>query len=372
MLLSKQEFNKLSKKDQQKLLNFRPTVKGSAKKKNPRKKSGRQRQTGSNQVAAAAAYSTGLSTKAPNISMTRDRCRIKHRELLLSVVGSAAFTVAAAVPINPGLPTSFPWLSIIAQAWEEYEFHSLKFHYFTRTGTSVPGSVLMVVDYDAADDPPVGEQVASAYEGAVEDAPWKDISLNVRKAAMIGPAKKHFLRNAALPANLDIKTYDVGQFFLCTLDGTAVPWGKIWVEYDVEFTIPQLPPSGGTVVLGGTISSNGGETTLSPFGTNPAINIQSVGIDMDNSSTLTFSRPGTYLCAYQVTGVGLTAFPSATLVNCTVVASSPTILADGTQIELNQVVEAQVAGATILQGVTGTSVSTAALLVGSGPPGAYD
>jgi len=202
------------------------------------------------QASVAAAYATQQRQRAPKISSSRDAVRIRHRELVSSVAGTATFTVGSSLALNPGLPTTFPWLSTQAQAWERYRFNALKFEYYTRTGSNVPGSVIMVPDYDAADAAPISEQVASSYEDVVEDAPWKDICCPLKPEALhaLGPTK--FVRSTVLAANLDIKTYDAGNFFLCTLDGTAVNWGKLWVEYDITLMTPQLNPSGSGILAG--------------------------------------------------------------------------------------------------------------------------
>ncbi len=200
------------------------------------------------QVSVAAAYASGQRTRAPRIVNGRDQVRIIHRELIASVTGTTAFTVAQTVALNPGLSASFPWLATQAQAWERYRFNSLKFEYYTRTGSNTPGSVLMVPDYDAADSAPLSEQIASSYEDVAEDAPWKDICCLLRPSALhaLGPTK--FIRTGALSANLDVKTYDAGNFFMCTIDGTAASWGKLWVEYDVTLYTPQLNPAGSGVI----------------------------------------------------------------------------------------------------------------------------
>ena len=196
-------------------------------------------------VGVAAAYSTGTHQRAPRIDTLKGSVRIKHRELIASVTGSANFIVANSFPLNPGMPTSFPWLASQAQAWERYRFNSLRFLYYTRTGTGTSGSVMLAPEYDPADQPPVSEQVAATYEDVREDVPWKDIvcDLNPSSLHALGPSK--FIRTGILPQNLDIKTYDSGNLHLCVTDGNPVPWGKLWVEYDVTLMTPQLNPLGG-------------------------------------------------------------------------------------------------------------------------------
>jgi hypothetical protein len=233
----------------------------------------------------------------------RDQVRIIHRELIGSVTGSVAFAIEQTVALNPGLPASFPWLSSQAQAWERYRFNKLKFCYYTRTGSNVPGSVQMVPDYDAADAAPVSEQIASSYEDVEEDAPWKDIECELRPSALhaLGPSK--FIRTGVLPANQDIKTYDAGNFFLATTDGTAVPWGKLWVEYDVTLLTPQLNPAGGgSQVAFAALGVNPFSALL--LGASPAPATNSLPIVTVAGEVVTFNQAGQYLVSYSVSASG--------------------------------------------------------------------
>jgi len=223
------------------------------------------------QQSAAAAYATQQVGKGAQVQQSKDSIRVRHREFIGNVTGSVNFTVALTFAVNPGIASSFPWLSGIAQNWETYRFRSLRLCSYTRTGSNVPGSILLAHDPDSSDDPPSSEQVMSTYESLVEDAPWKDMCLNVAKVGLkdIGPRK--FIRTAALAANQDIKLYDSGNLFVATVDGTAVAWSKLWVEYDVELYTPQLPPAG--FVASGTITNAGGVgcAAATPLGTSRTI-----------------------------------------------------------------------------------------------------
>lgn len=277
---------------------------GGKPKTNGQKKS-KSKQQG--QASVAAAYATQQLGKAPKITQNGDSVRIRHRELVSGITGSVGFTIANTIALNPGLAASFPWLSTIANSWEEYSFNALKFEYFTRTGSSTPGSVIMSPDYDASDAAPASEQQICSYQDVIEDAPWKDICCNLPSNRMNSADKFRFVRSGALAANQDIKLYDVGNLFVATLDGTAVNWGKLWVEYDVTFRIPQLgagstgPSAGGSFVGGGVFS------TAVPFGTVPVPDPQNSGISLSNASVLTFSALGDYVVNYILTGAGMVA-----------------------------------------------------------------
>jgi hypothetical protein len=257
----------------------------------------------------AAAYSTTQTSKAPVISASRDQSRIVHRELIASVTGSAIFTVASSFSLNPGLAASFPWLATQAAAWESYRFNKLRFCAYTRTSTSVPGSLMLVPDYDASDAAPASEQIASSYEDVEEDVPWKDVCVELRPAAMHALGPRKFIRTQALAANQDIKTYDAGTLFVCTVDGTAVNWSKLWVEYDVTLFTPQLQPGGSLITSNLHIQSLTAPTSSSPWGattTTVAVSNSPVILPIAGGNSLLFNKPGRYLVVYNAVATSVT------------------------------------------------------------------
>lgn len=252
-------------------------------------------------VSAAAAYATGTDSGQAQIRATRDSCRVVHRELVTSISGggTSAFTVAATLILNPGINATFQWLSSLATNWEMYRFNSLRVRYLTRCGTGTAGSVLLAPDYDAADPAPSTEQVASSFLGTVEDSPWKDLTLNLRPAEMHALGPKKFVRSVALAANLDIKTYDAGNVFICTVDsGAAAGWGKIWIEYDVTFYSPQTNPQ----ALNSLFLHISGvtPTTTSLLGTQTEVSSSLTIPASVSNEFITFLVAGTYLITYNV------------------------------------------------------------------------
>jgi hypothetical protein len=220
------------------------------------------------QKSVASAYSSGQSSGVAKIVRAQDgSVRVVHRELLVSIIGTANFNILAAntFPLNPGVQASFPWLSNLAMNFEFYRFNKLKYCYYTRTGSNIPGSVMLVPDYDAADAAPTNEQVASSYEDVQEDAPWKDIECNLSPRSLNATDKEKYVRTGALAPNQDIKTFDSGNFFCATIDGTAVNWGKLWVEYDVSLFKPQMPNTG--FGGNGVLTGGGTQSQTAPFGT---------------------------------------------------------------------------------------------------------
>jgi hypothetical protein len=222
------------------------------------------------QASVAAAYSTGVSGNKPSISQkSSDSCVVGHKELVGNLSGgaTAAFTQLLQLPLQPGLTSVFPWLSNIAQNWQFYRFRKLRFCYYTRTGSTTVGSVVVVPDYNPADGAPLNETIASSYEDVQEDVPWKDQCCVLRPQAMHGIGVKKLIRSGPLAANLDINQYDSGNLWVFSVDSAAAAvWGKLWVEYEIEFMTPQLLPGGDELSSSSTITMTAG-TTAAPLTT---------------------------------------------------------------------------------------------------------
>lgn len=254
---------------------------------------------GSNpQAQVASAYASAQRSALPVINSSQNTSRVVHRELIANIVGSATFSVPFSFPLNPGMSQTFPWLSVIAQQWEQYRFNSLRFCYYTRTGTTTIGSLQLIADYDAADSAPLSEFIASSYQDVVEDAPWKDIFCELKSSSLHAMGPRKYIRTGPLAANLDIKTYDSGTMFVGTTDASgSPPWGKLWVEYDVTFSVPQISlvgPSSNTY-----LHATANVPTSSSILPTPTVVSGTLPVSVV-ASTITFPSPGVYLVNYTV------------------------------------------------------------------------
>jgi len=292
-----------------------------------KEKIGRGLSTGAQ--SAAAAYAVGARVSEPNIKGGYRSTRIVHREFVGNVTGSSSFATPLTLPLNPGMATTFPWLSTQAVGWEQYKFNRLKFSYLSRTGTSTPGSVMLIPDYDAADPAPSTEQIATAYRDVVEEVPWvPEFCCNLDKASMMEPAKRKFIRVGPLSPNLDVKTYDAGTMFVGTVDGTNVAWGKLWVEYDVELFVPQLPAAGDNPIQ----QITGGTTTANPFfGPAPTV-LGTYWINPGNNQFI-MNVPGSYYTSVIIRGTS-PAFSAPTAgTNCTINAHEEALVGTASAIQ---------------------------------------
>jgi len=197
-----------------------------------------------------APLAIGSTVVAGRPRMTGSRLRgqrVIHRELVVpagtgtSVTGASSFNVAYTFPLQPGLAELLPWGSTVASQYEQYHINSMVFHWVPFISTSTPGSIMMMVDYNPADLPPATETQFMDHAGATTSAAWESLSFKCDVSQMHALGPKKYIRACAVAG--DIKTYDSGTFYLAVDNGTAVPWGKLYVEYDIEFFIPQLQPA---------------------------------------------------------------------------------------------------------------------------------
>jgi hypothetical protein len=310
------------------------------------------------EVPVAAAYSAGISTGQPRISTTKSGSKlICHKELVNIVSGTAAFT-ATQISLQPALGSTYQWLSTQCNGWEKYRYRKVTATYYTRTGTNVPGTVMLVPDYDAADPPPTSELQASSFHGSKDDAPWKTITLEFDMAR----SQELFLRAGPLAPNLDIKTYDFANMFICTTDGAAANWGKVYIEYEIELINPQTVSVG--YGLGGSVIGNTGVSITSLFGTAPLIGagsyIQSAGlpgsVNTVNLTNLTIGAE--YLITVNALGSGITLSTYTTSSGLTVKNTGCNLIATGSsQPAYNCTYLCSNSNATFTGAVTGTSVT---------------
>jgi len=188
---------------------------------------------------------------------------VKHSEYLWDHLSSIAYAWDS-LPINPGMPGTFPWLSALANRYEKYRFRKLQIKYKPACSTATPGRVIMTIDHDPADVGPDTKQQALANFGALCGAPWEELTLDVLKG--LKKEEWRYTRGLTLGANLDVKTYDCGNAFLASEGqaGDGAVLGDIILDYEVELAIPQLDL---TTESGWQYLVVGGCSNLLPFGT---------------------------------------------------------------------------------------------------------
>jgi hypothetical protein len=180
--------------------------------------------------------------------------------------------------INPGLAT-FPWLSQVAVNFTEYEFSQLWFHFepaiSMASTTGALGTIIMAVNYNAAQSPFTSAQQMQEYAGSIVAVPYRRIFCGVECDRRQLHTLAQYVRPGAVPNGEDPKTYDWGTFQIATdgLSAAAFPagtlMGKLYVSYTVKLKVPRFYTGLGYSILCDSFVGTVGCATTLPFGTAP-------------------------------------------------------------------------------------------------------
>jgi len=188
-------------------------------------------------------------TQIPQVKNSRGGFCVQHKEFIGDVPASQAFALAS-LPINPGMKQTFPWLSQLAENFEEWKPKGIVFMFKTTSSNAVVstnsnaglGTVIMATEYNVANPSFGNKQQMENYEGAVSCDPSKSMLHTVESSKAMNPLGIFFVRTGAPPANTDRRFYDLGDFEIATVgmqsNGNLV--GELWVSYDIELMKPRI------------------------------------------------------------------------------------------------------------------------------------
>jgi len=197
---------------------------------NRRKRGNRRQQTNNTQYGGPFNMKKGTS---------RDyRCVVAEETIAIQPSNdSANFGVLNVYNINPGNAITFPLLSQEAAVFETYKFEYLEFY-------SVPsvsgyaaggqtGSVSISVDFNASHAQPISYTAAVDLDPSDEDLPCNDLRIILPPEKMHAQNLAKFIRTGGLPGSSDIKTYDVGNLFVCAegLSATQFNVNRLYCRY---------------------------------------------------------------------------------------------------------------------------------------------
>jgi hypothetical protein len=171
-----------------------------------------------------------------------------HREFVTDISSSTGFTLQNYL-INPGNNLLFPWLSTIAQNFEQYEMKGLIFEFKSTSAMAVGsvntglGTLIMATDYDVLDSNFDSKRAMEISDFATSGAPSNsqihpvecDPKLNVLRQLFIQPGN-----NLATYPD-DARFSAMGNFEIATSGMQAISAiGELWVSYHVKLHKPQL------------------------------------------------------------------------------------------------------------------------------------
>lgn len=199
---------------------------------------------GDYQVAENSLIQGGLSPPEIVNAVNHAGFIVRHREYLGDITASTDFTVHT-YPINPGMDETFPWLSQIANSFEQYTMRGLVFEFKSLSSDSILssatstalGSVVMATSYDSLDAAFVSKNQMENYDFANSEKPSSSFYHPVEcKKSMGTTLDCLYIRDSTPPANSDKRMYDLGLFQLATsgMQSATGVIGELWCTYEIE------------------------------------------------------------------------------------------------------------------------------------------
>lgn len=180
--------------------------------------------------------------------------------------------------INPGLGRTFPWLSTMAQQYEQYKVHGMVFEFKSTSGDSVAstntaiGTVILSTEYNVNASPYINKQYMENAQYAQSAKSSVNQLHGIECSNSDRPMQVLFTRTGNLTASGDsLKWYDLANFQIATVGFQAanVVVGELWVSYNIEFFKPQIPKQIGGAIAGMFLGLSNANTPSFPFGDTP-------------------------------------------------------------------------------------------------------
>lgn len=251
----------------------------------------------------------------PELRNLRDRgVVVRHREYIADIVASSSFTNTA-YPINPGLGASFPWLSQVAEAFEEYYITGMVYEYktlsadYTTASSAALGYVVMATQYNVLNVNFPDKKTMENYEFSNSAKPSESFIHPIECKKSVTPVSELFVRTGAIPSGADQRLYDQGTFQIATggNSGSGI-LGELWVTFEIVFCKPKLVTAIGYQLLTDHFQLQASSVTNSKplsaaaarqAGSNIGCTISAAGVTIVFPASV---NDGNYLLTYNVSG----------------------------------------------------------------------
>jgi len=254
--------------------------------------------------------------------------RVRHKEYIGNISSSTSFTNRV-YNVNPGNQQLFPWLSKIAENYEQYKllgclvyYRSLSADSLSSTNTAL-GKIVMACDYNVNDSDFINTEQFYSSLHSNSGPPSNDLILAVECSRKNAPTNSLFIRTGEIQVANDERLSDHCKIQVAT-DGSqaAADIGELWITYDVILFNPVMNNRVGLNVHSAKSQLTLPITKTVPFGTSSSFTHNDIdGMTLSNT-IITFPpemSAGTYMVNYIVKGdsTGLVT-PTFTSTNCTV------------------------------------------------------
>ncbi|QMW68718.1 capsid protein [Crucivirus-224] len=253
---------------------------------------------------------------------------LRHREFITDITASSAFTINA-FDINPGLSDSFPWLSGVANNFEEYMIAGMVYEYkslsadYTTASSAALGYVAMATQYNPLLPEFTDKVHLENYEFANSAKPSENFIHPIECKKSLNPVNQLFVRTGAVETGADQRLYDLGKFQIATAgnSGSGI-LGELWCTYEIHFFKPKLVDAE-DILMAGHWQLNS-VTNASPLGSAAATEVTGTNLPVTlTGGSIEFPSTisdGRYLITYNVVGssTATTMFTLTATSNCSI------------------------------------------------------
>jgi len=264
-----------------------------------------------------------MGTEVPKFTVNNRFTRITHREFVGDVISPGdglPYSCLRADDINPTNKNLFPWLSGIANSFQQFKFNGMVVEFKSSTSDFATGgalgTVIISTNYNANMPIYPTKQAAENSEFAVSAKPSLCQIHSIECSPRERPTEYLYLQRDALgvagdPLSVSDKrltsfgTLQLGcQGLSATKDEVC---GEYWVSYDVTFLKPVInSPAGLPLNFSQRFIQRVSSTTASaptlylPFGQNPVVANADYAIISNSivaggtANRMTFNQPGAY------------------------------------------------------------------------------
>lgn len=188
------------------------------------------------------------SRQVPIMHSESEKIIFRHREYIGDVTCFGVAYAAQSYSINPGLSSTFPYLSEIAANFQEYKFRGLVFSYHSTSAESIVsgtntqmGSVMLAAQYRSDAPAFTNKQQMLNEMWSVDTRPSNDCTLPIECDPKENTLGIQYVRTGAVPSGSDVKTYDLCNVTVATAGFQSVQTnviGELWASYEVELYKP--------------------------------------------------------------------------------------------------------------------------------------
>ena len=196
-------------------------------------------------------------------SSNMGKMRVRKREFIKNVRCNGGDFSIDSIVVQPGLTEPFPYLSNIARTFQKYDPKGIVYEFVSLvspySSTAQMGSIVMAFNTNQGDAAYTNKAAMENTGGAVSFRPDKNCVFGVECDIARRPYKQYFVRTSDSEYTATVAE-DYGRLYVAQSGLPAgytkgAVLGELWVTYDIEFDVPQMPIDlAGTFNLAGAIA----------------------------------------------------------------------------------------------------------------------